>query len=123
MVKPAHENFLGAQFFEPDLGGKLRRARENEIGLAGKNFEAEGVQLAAELVTSGNNLAKIRAIIRQIIQGRERGDLAEAVDVVAVADFVERGNEFGMAHEIPDSLQAERVSFGKRAGDQHVRIS
>src|SRR5207247_1669360 len=51
-----------------------------------------------------------------------RRHLAEAVDVVTVADFVERGDDFGMADEIPDALETERISLRERARDDDLRI-
>ena len=38
--EPADQDFALAQFLQPDFGGEFWGARENEIGLAGKDGEA-----------------------------------------------------------------------------------
>src|SRR4029453_7663198 len=56
-------------------------------------------------------------------QRRERRDLPQTVDVVAVANLVERRDEFGGAHGITDALKTERMSLRERTRDQHVPMS
>src|SRR6266581_8164651 len=53
IIKPPHQNPAVAQRPEPMFGGKLRRTRENEVGLAGQEPAAEGAQLAAEFLAGG----------------------------------------------------------------------
>ena len=55
-------------------------------------------------------------------QETERRLLAQTIDVVTVADLVERGDEAGMTDEIADALKTERISLRERPRDEHVRI-
>lgn len=38
--EPADQDFSGAEFLQPDFGGEVWRAHEDEIGLAGQNGES-----------------------------------------------------------------------------------
>ena len=64
---------------------------------------------------------KLAPVIGQVGERRQRGDLAQAVDVVAVADFLQRGDQFGMAGKIADALKTKRIGLGKSARHQDVR--
>ena len=88
----------------------------------GKTRKPSLRQLAAQPVARGDDFFEIRAVISQIVQRRLGGHLAEAVHVVAVADFVQRGDEFRMADEIADALEAQRIRLRKRPRHEHVRI-
>ena len=60
--------------------------------------------------------------MRQLVQGCQGGDLAKAVDVVAVANFIERSDQLRLAYEVADALKAKRVSLRECAGGEHVRM-
>src|SRR4029079_16709339 len=91
LVEPADEDLLRAQLRQPGLRAELRRPDEQEVGLAGEDVEPERHQLQGEPTAGLDDPAEVAAVIREIVQRRERRDLAEPVDVVAVADLVERG--------------------------------
>ena len=104
-IEPADEDFLLAQLALPFVRGEARRLDEDEIRPARKNPETELRQFAAQPLARGDDLFEIRAVKLQIAQRRFRRDLAEAVHVVAVADFVQRGDEFRVPDEIADALE------------------
>src|SRR5207247_1326385 len=107
IFEPAHENFSLPQFHQPLFRRKSRWTRQDEIRLAGQNVEAKLCKFAAELLPGGNDLAKVRAIVRQVLQRRQSGHLSQAVDIVAVANFIQRSDEVRVPDEIPDALEAE----------------
>src|SRR5213596_2861035 len=57
-----------------------------------------------------------------MLQGSRGGDLSEAIDVIAVTNFVKRGNERRCADEISNALKAQRISFRKGASDQDMLV-
>ena len=99
VTEPAHEDLAVAQFLEPGPGGESRRAHEDEIGLAREDPEAEGLKLPAQPLAGGDDLPEVGPVAGQVVQCRQRRDLAQAVDVVAVADLVERGDEVRVADD------------------------
>ena len=65
---------------------------------------------------------EVGPVVGQVVQCRQRGDLAQAVDVVAVADLVERGDEVRVADAIADALEAKRIGLREGPRDQHMRV-
>src|SRR5438093_11959578 len=120
MIEPPREELSAAQLLQPDRGGKLWRAGQDDIGLSRKNLEAEFAKLATKLLPCGDDFPEVRSVIGQTIERRQRADLAEAVDVVAVAHFVERGNELAMPDEISDALEAKGIGLREGPCNQHV---
>ena len=84
----------------------MRRLRQNEICLAGENLKSTLAELAAQLFARGDNPFEVGSVKRQVRQSRQGGNLAKAIDVVAVADFLQRSNEFRVTDEISDPLKA-----------------
>src|ERR1019366_5101858 len=100
VAKPPDQDLPIAQLLKPRRGGVFRWVHQDEIGLAREDMKAEYVQLAAKLLTGCDDSAEVRPVVGQVVQRRQRGDLAQAVDVVAVADLVERGNKVRVADAI-----------------------
>src|SRR5260370_29200557 len=122
ITEPPNQALLVAQLLEPRFRGELRWPDENKIGLARKYVKAEPPEFMAECFARGDDSAEVRPVIGQALQRRQGRDLAEAVDVVAIADFVERGDEFRMADEVSDTLEAKRVGLRESPRDDHVWI-
>src|SRR5262245_35737871 len=100
----------------------MGRLHEYEIGLAWQYAKAQSYQFLTQILPGRNDLAEIRAVILQIGERRLGGNLAQAVDIVAIANLLQRRDQFGMADEISDALEAERVSLGERARNQDLRM-
>src|SRR5580658_649929 len=109
MVKPADKDFFCPQLLQPQLGGKRRGLNEDKVGLARKHTESQDSQRVGEPFAGRNDLFEVHAVIIQVIQRGLRGDLAQAVDIVTVADFVEGRNQVRVANEISDALEAKRI--------------
>ena len=120
MVEPAHEDFSVAQFLQPRFGGKLRGFCKDEICLARQRLKPQPGQFVRQMSAGGDDAFEIRAVIRQVAQRGKGGDLAEAVDVVAVANFVQGGDEIRLPDAVADALLAQRVGLGKGARDQDI---
>jgi hypothetical protein len=106
-IEPAHEDFPRPQFLLPLVRCKSRRLGEDKICLARKHAEAHFGQFARQPFARGDDALEIRTVEFQIAERRGGGGLAEAVDVVAVAYFVQRRDEVVMAYKITDTLEAQ----------------
>ena len=73
-------------------------------------MEAEGLKLLAKLAAGGDDLLEVGPVVGQVVKRGARRDLAQAVDIVAVADLVECGDEFRVADEVADALKAKRIT-------------
>lgn len=120
--KPTDENSLLPKLFLPNGSGfrTARRGNEEEVGGAWRYLKAKLRQRASELVSFPDNGLKVFAVVGKVIQGSESGDLGQSVDVVAVANFVKRGNERLRTNEVADSLETQRVGFGECARNDDV---
>ena len=49
--------------------------------------------------------------MRQVIQCGGGGNLGDAIHVVAVANFMQRGDKGWMARHVADAEKAERIAF------------
>src|SRR5580765_2500202 len=92
ILEPTHEDFPLPQLVQPLLRRESWRARQDKICLAGKDFKPKPDEFAAKLLPRRDNPAKIRAVMRQIVQRRQSGGLAQAIDIVAVADLIQCGD-------------------------------
>src|SRR5437773_2335315 len=110
-IEPTHKNLSLAQLLEPAVSREGRRANEKKIGLTRKHAKAEHRQFARRLLARRDDALEIFPVVSEVIERRQRGKLTEAVDVVTVADFVERDDELGVTDKVADALETERVSL------------
>src|SRR5439155_1742005 len=110
-----------AKIPQPLAGGKPGRWNQDKIRLAGKNFKTKFAQRLGELVPRCDNFFEVRSVISQVLQSRQGGDLAQAIDVVAVAKFIQSGDQFARADKIAHPLKAEGVGLRKCSRESHVR--
>ena len=111
--EPTDENSLLSELFLPGGGGfrTAWRGNEEEVGGARCYVKSELRQRSGELISFLGDGLKVFAVVGKVIQGGKGGDLGQSVDVVAVADFVKRGNEGFGANEVADSLETQGVGF------------
>src|SRR5438132_418725 len=107
VIEPPHQYLSLPQFLQPGGGGKPRRPDQDEVRLAWENFETDFGQGSTEQLPRFDNPSEVGPIKRQSVQRRQRGDLAQAVDIIAVADLVQGGDEFVPADTIADALEAK----------------
>jgi len=106
-VKPTYEDLAVAELLQPIASGEFWRLRQDKIGLAGKDLKPEPFEFAAEALTGRDDSFEVRAVIWKVVERGESGDLAEAIDIVAVADFVQRRDQIRVTNEIADALKAK----------------
>src|SRR5437773_2166447 len=111
MIEPPHEDFACAQSIEPLLRRKAWRPRENKVRLAWRDFEAKFTQFGGRAFASGDHAFKVFPIIRQVIQCGGGRNLCDAIDIIAIANFMQRGDEGWVADHVADAQKAERITF------------
>ena len=107
---------LASQVSAGKRGGRTRR----KLVWLGQTSKPSRRSVRGDPFAGAEDALEIAAIIGEVVERGDSGDLPEAIDIVAVADLVQGSDESGVADEVTDALEAERVSLGKGAGDQDV---
>ena len=107
VIEPAHENLPVAQFLEPRPSRKDLLTNKEEVCLARQHAKTEQRQFARSSFPRLYKPLKIYPVIGQVSERRQRSHLTEAIDIVTVANFVERGDKFRMTDKVADPLEAE----------------
>jgi len=121
-VEPPDEDPSVTELAEPFDGGEPRGMDQEEIGLTGKDAESEPGEGLVDALPGGTDPVEATVVVGEAGERGEGGDLAQAINVVAVPDFVQGGHEVRVTHHVTDAKGAEGVGFGKRPGDENIRV-